>query len=233
MKKFKTTVIVTLIANWILIFLTAFYLNVPNQIPIMFDWNENAVLLGSKLWLLLTLLPVTIFGILSLSLKNKRASVIFYLLFLCNMFVNMLTIIYYLCATDLSLGSKAGIPFGISIFLPLSMILLVWSSKLKTIEYKSWFGLKIIKKASTTQFIWTQTHIFANKVFVCTNLILTVLSLALSFLRIPWIILIIFVVAYLFALAIVAKFAADVTKRYNYMKERQDKLDEMKKNKKI
>lgn len=223
MSRNKKIILTVLEAIIFAVFLVLLFICVPNKIPMLFDEKEVVIKLISKWFLLFALIFPLILSVFAFFVKNKTA--LFFIkifLFLC-LYENTLFFIYFTLSQNLAVGSVSELPLTLVIFSPIAMIMLVCSTKLKTLPFNSKLGFKF-KPAKETEFLWKQTHIFAKKVCFPSSLILLLISFIFIFFRQCLIETIIFALGTIVAVLIIYFYSLSCFKKYSEMKARRDSL---------
>lgn len=207
------------------VFLSLLITTIPSQIPIMLGINEEIIALSSKwILLILVLLPLGLaISICALS-KFSKASFILKILFVLVLYENAIILPYFCLSNAFAIGQISEIPISLSIFLPLALIMLILSLKLKTLPYLSRPAISF-KCTRETEFIWKQTHFFARDVYFVLSFILVIISVIFSFFRLALIELAIFVAGIIISTLVVYFYSKSIYKTYKSMKNRQDALN--------
>ena len=196
---------------------------VPNILPLLFDINENVFLLGSKWWLMiLTILPI-VFCLVMCFAKNKNAQFVFKLLFIFSVYEIFIVLISTIVGTIPNIGETPEISLTCYLFLPLSVLMTIFGLKLKHLPYKSKIGIRF-KCTRETEFIWTQTHFYAQKVFFFAGILLFLVSVVFSFFHLSIIVFAIFVVTIIVCEVIVYCYSHSIYKKYLSLKTKHDML---------
>ncbi len=193
---------------------------VPNQIPILFDFNEKIVYLTTK-WILLILCIVPmILSIIVCSSKKHRTFILRAIISLLT-YENMLVFIYLCLEKNLNVGDPCSISMSLFFFFPLAVIMLISGTKVKNEPYKSKFGIRM-KYSLETDFLWKQTQYYARDVLFFVGFALTIISIIFSFFKISYIEIPIFTLAIAFCIFRIRWYAKSMYKKYIEMKERQE-----------
>lgn len=195
----------------------------PNKIPVSYDIYEKITHFSSKWIMLISAVVPTIIIILIVTLKNKKIIVWLKTLFILSLFENLLYLSYFVIGENLTLGARCEIPFSISIFMPISIIIIIFSIGVKNAPYlsKPAINFAVTRK---TEFIWKQTHFFAQKVCFITGLILFIISIIFSIFRFFILEFIIFVLAILISTLVIYLFSKSIYNKYIEMEKRKEKL---------
>lgn len=187
------------------------------------SFNETISSLCSK-WLLL-ILPslIILFALLATLLKNATLKKFSASVLAITIFENLLLFSYYSLETEFVIDSYFKIPISILVFLPIAFLLIVWANLLKTIPYKSKFGIRT-KFSLETEFLWTQIHFAAKDKFFAAGFVLLLISLVFSFFRLAIVELVLFILIIIITYLLVYKDAKMMYKKYQEMKVRKDKL---------
>lgn len=202
----------------------------PKSIPTLFDFNENIIYMGSKWLMILSLVIPTTFCMLAIFLKNSKLKKFFKALVALSFYENMLIFTCLSLKDSFSIGEIAEVPLSTFLFLPLSVLMMIYGLKIKHITYKSRFGIRT-KATLETEFIWKQTHFYARDVIFATGFILFILSVISSFFHYFYIMIPIFAIAILIDFIMVLKQANGMHKKYLTMKKRQEIAEQMKNDK--
>ena len=207
------------------ILLTIFTL--PKQIPVAYDIYEKITHFSTKWIMLISSIIPTIFVVLLLIIKNNKLQTLFKGLFILSLFENMLFFAYFIVSENLTYHTLCEIPASISIFMPISFIMLIFSIKIKNVPYlsKPAFNFKVTRE---TEFIWKQTHFFAQKVLFITSFILFIVSIIFAIFRQSIIEFSIFIIAIITATLVVYFYSKSIFEKYNDMKIRKENLDKKK-----
>lgn len=210
------------------IYLCLLILVVPNKIPLLFDFDETVTAISTKWILIIPALFPIIFSMLSIIFcKRKKLKFCFLTLFTLSLYENVIFLTYYCLASSLSIGSKCEIPLSIAIFLPISIIMLILSLKLKNAPYLSFPAIRF-KSTRETEFIWKQTHIFARDVYFLMSFVLFLVSVIFSFFKLCLIELAIFAFAIIVCTIVIYCYSNSLYKKYIEMKTRRDGLQNAK-----
>lgn len=229
-KNFNLKLLIAVALNFfVCFFLTILIL--PNQIPIVFNFNEKIVAVGSKWLMFLSAIVPTIVGIIALKIKN-HVNLKFWLVVLFAFFVyqNMLAFIYLSLSNNLAIGNVCEVPFSVSIFMPLSVVIIVYGAKIKRASFKSNWAINL-KSMQKTEFIWLQSHLFASHAVMLSGLILFICSIIFVFVRLWWILLIVLAVIVIICLLTINSYTLSLVKKYEDMERRKDKVNKDKFNK--
>lgn len=199
---------------------------VPSQIPLIVNFSEEIVFLGTK-WILLlnAIIPMAIAITLCFTKKYKTAQKIALAI---SLYENLLIFSYFCMQSSFEIGTKSMIPLSASIFIPLSLCMLIYASKIKFAPFKSISGI-INKYSIQTEFIWSQTQLFAKDAFLLSGLILLLVSIVFVFVRFGYICFAVFAIGILIPYLITLKQSKNMYKKYIYMKNKKDKMNEEKK----
>ncbi len=211
------------------VYLSLLITMIPNQIPILFNFNEEVSLLTTK-WVLILSVIIPLLLAIAICLTNKMPKLSFFLkiLFVFCLYENCLSRTH-LCLTDIIVvGMPCELPISLITFLPLAFIMMVLSIKLKNVPYLSRPAINF-KCTRETEFIWKQTHFFARDVYFFTSFLLIIVSIVFSFFKLSIYELGIFVFALIISTIIVYIHSKSIYKTYKEMKDRQDKLNLRKK----
>lgn len=204
-------------------FLTIFAL--PDNIPVIIDFNQTISKLGSKWIMFLCAIIPTIVGAVILAIKNKDAKFWLTVLFGFFIYQNLLSFIYLSLSNKLAIGNMIEIPFSIFIFLPLFVILLIYGAKIKRAPYKSCWSINF-KSMQKTEFIWIQSHMQASRIIMFESLFLFICSIVFAFIKYWWIMLILFALLTIISLILIDVYAKSLVKKYEDMEKRKAKIDE-------
>lgn len=226
MKKNKLLPIILASLNLVICLLLIIFLT-PAQIPLVVDFHEKVVCLGSKWWLLIGAgLPI-VFMVVAITTKGKYLNLIFNELIILVFYINMLGFSYFCAGKGFAVGELSKVPISVVVFLPIALWMFIYGSNIKNLPYKHGFGIKS-KNTQTTEFIWKQSHISASYHFRLSGLILFVVSAVFAFVRYPLIEIILFVVGLIVPRVIIEVNAIKMTKKYKDMSKRQEKLSKKK-----
>ncbi len=206
------------------VFLSLLITIIPNQVPITFGLHEEIIALTSK-WILIipVILPLGLAISICLINKDKKASFFLKILFVLSLYENTICLTYLCLAESLEIGAICEVPISLSIFLPIAIIFLILSIKLKNVPYLSRPALNF-KCTKETEFIWKQTHFFARDAYFLMSFCLIIVSVVFSFFRLAIIELGIFVSALIICTIVVYLHSRSLYKTYKQMKDRQDAL---------
>lgn len=202
----------------------------PNNIPTLFNFNEKIVCMGSKWLMILSLVIPTTFCLLAIFLQNSKIKKLFKALVVLSFYENMLIFTCFSLKDGFSIGELAEVPLSTFLFIPLSVLMMIYGLKIKHITYKSRFGIRT-KATIETEFIWKQTHFYARNVIFATGFLLFVMSVISSFFHYFFIMIPIFAIAILIDFILIKKQADGMHKKYLTMKKRQEIAEQMKNNK--
>ena len=196
----------------------------PNQIPTLVDFSEKVFTLGTKWLMLLCVIIPTAIALSGIFTKNAKLSKIFKAIFVLSLYENMLLYSCFSLKSSFAIGELIEIPLSTFLFIPLSVMMMIYGIKIKHIAYASKLGIRT-KSTLETEFIWKQMHFLARDVIFATGFILFLLSIVSSFFHYFYIMLIVFVVAIIIDLIIILSQAKSMQKKYLYMKNRQDMVN--------
>ncbi len=213
-----------LIAFNFLICLFLIIFKAPNSVPLFFSTKETISVLGSKWWLLTSVILPTIIGIMSfIFYKKQNLNFVLKMLFYVCLYENMLIMIYVSATDTFVLNMKSEIPLSLIYFLPISACIMIGALKLKTLPYKSFSPFKN-KFSCQTEFIWKQTHIFAKDITFAFGFILVIISMIMAIFRLFWINLIVMAVAILTIYFLTLREAVLMCKKNTQMQNKKDNL---------
>ena len=201
--------------------------SMPNKVPILFDINENIELLSSK-WITIIayLVPICLTFAFFIS-KKENIKFLIKVLFITSIFEIIIFAIYYSFGSNFEIGQKSEIYQSISIFMPLSAIIIVYSIKIKNIPYLTRPSL-YFKKVRETDFIWIQTHFYASNVYSLMGVLLFLTSIIFTFTGGTIAEVFIFAFAILLCTFLNLRYASLMYKKYIDMKKKRDNLDKIK-----
>lgn len=228
MKKNRIIPIIIAIFNTILCTLLLIFC-IPNVVPLLAGINDEVILLGSKWWLLLGIVFPIILMILLLKTKNNYSRLIFAELIIFITYANMLGYAFFIDASNFSLGMRSEVPLSVVVFIPISLACFVYGAMLKHLPYKSKIGLRS-KRTQTTEFIWIQSHLSASYYYRLTGTILFITAIIFTFLHLPLIELIVFVIALIIPRIMVEFVAKKMANKYQDMKAKHEHLQNKKAN---
>ena len=214
--------IITLISLGIVNFFACLLLTIfalPNQIPVSYDIYEKVTSLSTK-WIMILSSIIPLFFIFGfIFIKNNKVKYTCKILFYLAIYENVLFFIYFSVSNNIYVGAPCEIPLSGVIFMPIAVIITILSPKLKNAPYLSKPAFNF-KSTRATEFIWKQTHFFAQKLYFGMGVLLYLISAV--FLFIPFCIietLIFFVIILVFTIII-----------YNYSYSLFDKYVDLKEN---
>ncbi len=222
MKNNKLIPIIVASMNAVLCTLMLIFLT-PNQIPLIAGLRDEIIVIGPKWWLLLGIFIPLVYMILSISLKNQYAKFIFTELLIFTVFDNLLGYSYFCNVTRFEIGMLSEVSYSVSVFIPLALFCFIYGAMIKNLPYKSRLGLKS-KRTTTTEFIWTQSHISGSYYYRLTGMILFLVAVIFNFLHIPLIELLIFIIALIIPRVIVEVNAKQMTNKYKDIKAKHEHL---------
>lgn len=223
MKKNNLIILSLSFVNFATIFILTL-LVIPEQIPYFVDINEKIILLGSKWILFASATAPIIIAFLSLIFSdNKTAVFCLNELFTLCLYENMLKMFYFCTEKSFALNSLSLIPIAVSVFMPISVLMLIAGQKMKYLKYKSVLGFRS-KYSNKTEFLWKQTHIFASKVVSIFAILLFFVSIIFSFVRLLFVEIILFFVGIIICIIIVTLFSKSIYNKYMEMENRKNKL---------
>ena len=211
------TSINTILCTILLIFFT------PNRIPLISGLHDEIIVIGSKWWLLLGIIIPIVYTTFALILKNQYAKFIFTELLIFLVFDNMLAYSFFCVITSYEIGMLTEVTYSVAIFLPLALGCFVYGAMIKNLPYNSKLGLKS-KRTTTTEFIWTQSHISGSYYFRLTGMILFIISIIFSFIHTPLIELIIFIIGIIIPRIVVEVNAKKMANKYHDIKAKHEHL---------
>ena len=211
------------LANFIATLLLTIFL-LPDKIPVELDIYEKITNFSSK-WIMLSacIIP-TIFVILILTLKNKKAIFALKMFFVFALFENVLYFSYFSISSNLIIGLICDIPISISLFMPISIMIVVLSIKLKNAPYLSKPAINF-KVTRETEFIWKQTHFFARDAYLLMGIIMFFISIIFAFVRFCLIELALFVLLILIFTIVVYCHSKSIYDKYVEMKIKKEKME--------
>ena len=207
----------TIICTLLLIFFT------PSHVPLISGLHDEIIMIGSKWWLLLGIIIPIAFTTLALVLKNQYAKFIFTELLIFLVFDNMLAYSFFCVASSFEIGMLSEVTYSVAIFLPLALGCFVYGAMIKNLPYNSKLGLKS-KRTTTTEFIWTQSHISGSYYYRLAGMILFIVSLIFTFIHLPLVELIIFIIGIIIPRIVVEVNAKQMTKKYKDIKAKHEHL---------
>jgi len=199
----------------------------PNKIPVCYNIYEKITFCSSKWLMLISSILPTLFIIFIFFIKNNKVKFIFKALFVLSIFENVLFFSYFLIETNFDIGTLCKIPASVSIFMPISIICLIFSLKIKNLPYKSKFGINF-KVTRETEFIWKQTHFYSQNVLFCSSIIMFITSIIFSLFRNILIEFVIFFIIILISLLIIYLHSKSIYNKYIEMKTKKENLDNKK-----
>jgi hypothetical protein len=149
---------------------------------------------------------------------------LFKALFYLALYENMLLFIYFSLSKNIQVQEFIEIPLSTFIFIPLSFFIMLYGLKIKNVPYKSAYGIRF-KSTQETQFIWTQSHIFARDAIFGLGFVLFICSVVLSFFHYWYITFAIFIIATILTYVIIWNYSRSIQKKYLEMKSRQEQLN--------
>lgn len=219
--------IIILIALNFIVGLSLLLTLVPTTVPYFTNINGKIIVLGSKYFLLFGLILPIVFGLMFVFSKKEIIKTIMAELIILFIYENMLGFSYFCTETSFELNSQSIIPTSLSLFLPISLFVFYYGVKLKNIKYKNKLGI-YSKATTTTQFIWTQSHISASYAYMFSGLIMFVCSLVFALFNLVLIESIIFVLLFIIPRITTIYSAKGMTKKYNEMNERKEQQQSLK-----
>ena len=167
--------------------------------------------------------------IILLKTKNNYLRLIITELIIFVAYINMIAYSFFIEASEFTLGMRSEAPLSIVLFVPISLSCFVYGSIIKNIPYKSKLGIRS-KRTLTTEFIWTQSHISASYYYRLTGLILFLIAIVFTFLHLPLIELIVFIIMLLIPRIIIEINANRMAKKYKDMQAKHEHLQKKKAN---
>lgn len=226
MKKNKLLPIILASVNLVICLLLIIFLT-PAKVPLIVDFHEKVAVIGSKWWLLIgACLPIA-FMVVAISTKGKYLKLVFTELIILVFYINMLGFSYFCAGEGFAIGEQSEVPISLVVFLPIALWLFIYGSIIKNLPYKHGFGVRS-KNTQTTEFIWKQTHISASYHFRLWGFILIIVSSVFAFVRYPLIEICLFVVGLIVPRVVIEVNAIKMTKKYNEMAEKQERLSKKK-----
>ena len=195
---------------------------VPNTVPYLAAPNGNIAVMGSK-WLLMfgIVLPL-VFACFFATSKRETVRILMAELVILFLFENMLGYSYFCTEKTFIIGEKSLIPTSLSLFMPISAFVLFYGIKLKSMPYKHKLGI-YSKHTSTTEFIWTQSHISAHHGYMVVGFLMFITSLVFVFVHQIIVESVIFVILFVLPRIYVISQGKMMSKKYNDMNERKQK----------
>lgn len=203
------------------LFLTIFVL--PEKVPFLVNTNEIIISQITKWIMLLSCFVPSILAIIILINKDKKVQFFLKIALILAIFENVLFFSYFCLSKNLNINNLHEIPISVSIFMPISVIIVVCSTKLKNCPYLSKPAINF-KPTRETEFIWKQTQIFARDAYFLTGIMLFFISIIFCFLRYCLIEFLLFVIAIIISTIVVYKYTKSIFNKYKDMKKRQDAM---------
>ena len=200
MKKNNIKIIIAASLN-LAVCLTLLILLVPEKVPYLTTPSGNIAVMGSKWFLLLGIVFPLIFATLFVATKKESVKIIMTELIILFLYENMLGYSYFCTETNFIIGEKSLIPTSLSLFMPISVVVLFYGIKLKSMPYKHKLGI-YSKHTTTTEFIWKQSHFSASSSYMLVGLLMFIVSIIFTFVNLILVELAIFVVLFIFSVII-------------------------------
>lgn len=197
---------------------------VPSRVPFLLDLRETIKVLAPK-WIMLTLVffPAAIMIIAEFVKGEKTQNTLKFLSFWL-IFLSTIYFFYFCLGENLQVGTLSEVPLSVTIFMPISIAIIIYSMKLKNAKYLS-SPLAKFKAVCETEFIWRQCHIYARNVYFIAGFIMFFASIVFVFFRFPLIELAVFLLILFVSTVIVYCYSKSVCAKYLEMKEKKEKLD--------
>lgn len=196
---------------------------VPNLVPLIINFNEEIIVLCSK-WVLVIniILPLT-FSVLSIIFsKRKNTSFIFKVFFGFMLYENMLAFAYFSVENSFYIGEISQIPITLSFLMPLTVLGIIWSQKIKWLPYKSKLGIRN-KYSTQTEFLWKQIHLLAHQTYFKTFLISFVFMIPFVFIKFAYIGLALIIIIFVISTIFIFKESKKLHAKYLELKDHHEK----------
>jgi len=227
MKKNHVFILIIGILNLALCFCLTYFC-VADKIPVFVDLNEKIVTLCSKWLLIINVVLPLLLSIAIITLKNRpNLTFILKSIFALMIYENMLAFCYFSIETTFIVGSISEIPLAVSLFMPLSAGIILYSIKLKHMPYKCRLGI-YTKKTIKTEFIWKQTQFSASELFFGAGVLSFIISIVFIFVRLPWIMLIIITLLLIAATLLTLRQTNIMYKKLLTMEKNKERVDKKK-----
>lgn len=226
-KKFdlKTTILAIfnfLVCGIILLFKS------PAEVPLFFSFNEKIAVLGSKWFLLASIIIPSIIAVfVNLTIKKDHLNFFLKMLFFVCLYENMLIMIYISATDSFAKGAVSEIPLSLIYFLPLSGIVMISAQKLKTMPYKSISPFRN-KYSIQAEFIWKQAHIFAKDIVFAAGFFMVIATMIFAIFRLLWINLIVVIIGILIPIILTYRESKLMSQKRSDMQQKQDNLNKKK-----
>ena len=200
----------------------------PNNIPVLFNFKEQILLLGSK-WLLIlcVIIPTILCIIVLLTQKKLSLNFFFKMMFVTSLYENMLIMICVSLSESFTKNNLFEIPLSLFVFLPIAIHMIVGSIKIKHIKFKDFSPFKN-KFSTASDFVWAKTHLYAQKVLFGIGFIYTIISIIFAVLRLFIINLIVLMVCIILIYIFVIRESKLMFTKYSEMQEKKDNLSKSK-----
>ncbi len=196
---------------------------VPNNIPLIANFNEKIILLCSKWLLVINIALPLIFAVLSIIFsKRKNLSFLFKLLLGIMLYENMLVYAYLSIENNFSIDDASQIPYALSILMPITIFGVIWSQKIKRMPYKCRLGIRN-KFSLETEFLWKQIHLLASDTYFKSFLVSFVATIPFAFIKFAYIGLAIIFVIFIISTAYVLKESKKLHNKYLELKDHHEK----------
>lgn len=221
MKKNNIKIIIAASLN-LAVCLTLLILLVPEEVPYLTTPSGNIAVMGSKWFLLLGIVFPLVFATLFVATKKESVKIIMTELIILFLYENMLGYSYFCTEKTFLVGTPSLISNTLSLFLPIAILTFYYGARLKAMPYKHVLGIRS-KHTTTTQFIWTQSHITAHHGYMVSGFFMFITSMVFVFVNQIIVESAIFVLLFVIPRIYVIQEAKKMSKKYNEMNERKEK----------
>ena len=221
MKKNNLKIIIAATLN-LAVCLTLLILLVPEKVPYLTTPGGNIAVVGSKWFLLFGIVLPLAFAALFITTKKESVKIIMAELIILFLYENMLGYSYFCTENTFVIGKPSLISNTLSLFLPLAILTFYYGARLKTMPYKHVLGIRS-KHTTTTEFIWTQSHISAHHGYMISGFFMFITSMVFVFVNQIIVESLIFVILFVIPRIYVIHEAKKMSKKYNEMNARKEK----------
>ena len=221
MKKNNIKIIIAAALN-LAVCLTLLILLVPEKVPFLTTPSGKIAVVGSKWFLLFGIVFPAVFAALFITTKKESVKIIMTQLIILFLYENMLGYSYFCTEKVFVVGTQSLILNTLSLFLPLSIFTFYYGARLKGMPYKHVLGIRS-KHTTTTEFIWTQSHITAHHGYMISGFFMFITSMVFVFVNQIIVESLLFVLLFVIPRIYTIREAKKMSKKYNEMNERKEK----------
>ena len=170
----KLTITYTVLSLVNLIGFVIGVLALPAQVPIHFNWEMVADVVGSP-WVYLALpaaaaLISVALWVATLSKKEKNRKILLGVFSAIGAVLSVIGWVFFALASGVEVGEKVKFPVMLTIFLPLSLLMIYFGNCLPRIEHNFWLGIRT-RATIKSETVWTKTHRLGGLLFFLAGLI--------------------------------------------------------------